>query len=98
MNNNHIALRRLVSVLRDDIELYDLKVTPLPGNEQSLHTGPWRGLKDVHIRYDCVGFWSFPGVFVEARISRSPKDIAEDIRLLWMAIDPANMDAEGCLQ
>ena len=52
------------------------------------NTGPWEGLTDVAIRYDCVTF-RLEGKEVEARISRLPEAQADMVRKVWMLVDPS---------
>lgn len=93
-SENYHALKGLVVRLREEILKGNTTLTPCPGNEQSLHTGPWRGLSDVIVRYDCVSFWLDREKYVEARVSLCPQDIVDDIRHIWLAIGPHFVDVQ----
>lgn len=80
-----------------DLLLHDLahgEVSPVSMNDPAnthFNTGPWRGLKDVTVRYDCVTFHSGEKP-IEARISRLPVKQADQVREVWLCVNPDYAD------
>lgn len=95
MTPRSIILGDMLDALLQDLLLGAVSVvrTRDPFNK-NFSTGPWQGLKDVTIRYDCVTFHS-GGKSIEARISRLPAKQADQVREVWLSVDPDNEGVEA---
>lgn len=72
-------------------DLVEGRVSAVRANDpfvEHYFTGTWRGIKNTAIRYDCVTFYLEKGD-VEARISRIPKEQADQVREIWMLVSPS---------
>lgn len=94
MNQRENALYGLLFTLHEDLVAGKVEMKPLHGSTSFETRGPWRTLLNVRVRYDCVNFF-FDDECVEIRISQATAKLAEEIRQIWLILDPSNAGAEA---
>lgn len=83
------SIEHLLSGILWDIQAKTVVFTPVPGTELNEHMccGPWKGLSDIVIRYDCVAFY-MDDKELEVRVSRLPTQLADIVKAIWLELEP----------